>query len=332
MLTSSLAVAASPGTVLQPAPLGPTSRKKLGLCTWSTLRYESPHLLPWVAHHLAAGFDHVFVINEDISPSWPPNALHDAQLQALRSAENVTLVSMANDVGADEPDKSTLRQQSAIDYCNKLGVELGFAWMSIWDVDEYVTTRSQPLRDVLQGAADAGATGLLTPRVNMDPTAPTALPPADGQFETEAFKLRLGIDVILGKPMWRPTLAQAWNAHGVMVERAQDAVMLGPHGVLVLETEEQEPPESRYLHFTPASTSVRETSSEQTYNQTSLDGGNPPLALAHYIHRSSAECVWKLTCKNIKKTGDWRIVEGKDVRHAYVGCAPCVCRMCAMRM
>jgi hypothetical protein len=281
-------------TALQPLHLRPSGHSMIGLCAWGTLRYEYPHLLPWVGHHLAAGFDHVFVMIDDVTPSWPRNALHDAQLRALSLSRKVTLVSMLTDVSGMS-GTSFLGQSDAIRYCNKLGAAHGFAWMGMWDIDEYVFSSASSIQHVLQRVEDAGAAGMLLPRVMMDPPMPTTLPSADGAFETETQTLRWELDIILGKPMWRPAHAQAANAHGLLVERAEDAVMFGPSGVLPTQTEVLA--DELTIFFTPRySAGLHTTAHEQSFNATALDGTNPPLALAHYIHRTSAECLWKQTC------------------------------------
>jgi hypothetical protein len=79
-------------------------------CALFTLRYETPHLLPWVAHNLAAGVDTILLYHDDISWSFEPSAADERLLTA--SAPGVTLISMANVTKANSSDASALLQQA----------------------------------------------------------------------------------------------------------------------------------------------------------------------------------------------------------------------------
>ena len=96
---SSASAGAQP--TLQPLSSSPEPRlgaRSVGLCSLFTLRYEAPYLLPWLAWHLMAGVSHVWLYQDDASPSYSPAlaVTHARLLKLLGSAsDRVTLRSMA---------------------------------------------------------------------------------------------------------------------------------------------------------------------------------------------------------------------------------------------
>lgn len=300
------------------APMGGTATTAplIGLCTWFTFRFESSHLLPWVAHHIGTGIDHVFLYVDDYSPSWEPDVLYARQMDALNRSGKVTVFSMANDIRV-QAMHPLYSQIPALNACSDMGIAQGFAWMGMWDLDEYMFTNSsaqpiqpnQPsaLRQTLQRAQDAGADGVLLPRVNFVPTVATKLPAADGSFEFEGQTGRKALDTILGKPMWRVGRARGVGPHAIGVETAtvESNYRPSPSEFNVLFED------GRRAQLTMGLDGLPQNEQQQDFAPTAPTGGNPPLALAHLITRSEAECEWKLTLNSFGLS--WRDFEGHEL-------------------
>jgi hypothetical protein len=99
------------------------------VCVLFSLAFESPYVLPWIAHHTILGVDHFDMYLDDVSPTWVPQHAEDhADLLALlNQSAAVTLHSMRM-LGLEG-------QGDQLAHC--VSETMGRAdWVGGWDIDE----------------------------------------------------------------------------------------------------------------------------------------------------------------------------------------------------
>ena len=317
------------------ASVGP-ARPELSLCTLFTLRYEAPYLLPFVAYHMVAGFDHVYLYHDDLTPAWDTPLLRSL-IEMLRMTPSVTLipVSVARRENSEaDPSASadnTNVQKVQLHHCTR-HAKRNTVWMGSWDVDEFpvfgapmvpadvrMRSRTQPVAAPRPGAArefvraqPARVHGVMIPRVAfsartrpgeawLDKVLPP-LPP-DGALEVEWLVRRVGLNRQT-KPLWRAAgnVAGAYDVH--QLTTTEPGVIVLPDGTLADETWYDTELGKHYK----TSMDQDKAAAKGVGNRTSV-----PMRLHHYQLRSLAECTWKRTCANAQDTdgnhgdgGGWR--------------------------
>ena len=307
-------------------PMRLSTAPELSLCTLFTLRYEAAYLMPFVAYHIAAGFDHVYLYHDDVTPSWD-NALLRRLMGVLKMTPQVTVYpiteAMRENAEVDseaDPHPSNV-QKVQLRHCSR-HARRTTQWVGSWDIDEYpvfgaprvppnvsINSQTQPVAAPPLGAArefvralPAWVHGVVVPRVAfsshlrsgkawLDRDLPP-LPRSDS-FEFEWLQRRIGLNR-QPKPLWRAQggVASALEVHQVLATRP---------GVIVLPD------------LTPADEDGYETKTDGRHYKTFMDQdkaaekgfGNVtslPMRLHHYQLRSAAECEWKRTCANSKDT------------------------------
>ena len=311
-------------------------RPELSLCTLFTLRYEAAYLLPFVAYHVAAGFDHVYLYHDDLTPAWDTPLLRSL-ISMLRMTPSVTLipVSVARRENSEadpaaNADNSNV-QKVQLHHCSR-HAKRNTVWMGSWDVDEFpvfgapmvpadvrMRSRTQPVAAPRLGAArefvrgqPARVQGVMIPRAAfsartrpgeawLDKVLPP-LPP-DDELEVEWLVRRIGLNRQT-KPLWRAAgnVAGAYDVH--QLTTTEPGVVVLPDGTLVNETGYDTELGKHYK----TSMDQDKAAAKGVGNRTSL-----PMRLHHYQLRSLAECAWKRTCANAQDTdgnhgdgGGWR--------------------------
>ena len=317
------------------ASVGP-ARPELSLCTLFTLRYVAPYLLPFVAYHMVAGFDHMYLYHDDLTPAWDTPLLRSL-IEMLRMTPSVTLipVSVARRENSEaDPSASadnTNVQKVQLHHCTR-HAKRNTVWMGSWDVDEFpvfgapmvpadvhMRSRTQPVAAPRPGAArefvraqPARVHGVMIPRVAfsartrpgeawLDKVLPP-LPP-DGALEVEWLVRRVGLNRQT-KPLWRAAgnVAGAYDVH--QLTTTEPGVIVLPDGTLADETGYDTELGKHYK----TSMDQDKAAAKGVGNRTSV-----PMRLHHYQLRSLAECTWKRTCANAQDTdgnhgdgGGWR--------------------------
>ena len=313
-----------------------SARPELSLCTLFALRYEAPYLLPFVAYHMVAGFDHVYLYHDDLTPAWDTPLLRSL-IEMLRMTPSVTLipVSVARRENSEaDPAASadnTNVQKVQLHHCTR-HAKRNTVWMGSWDVDEFpvfgapmvpadvrMRSRTQPVAAPRPGAArefvraqPARVHGVMIPRVAfsartrpgeawLDKVLPP-LPP-DGALEVEWLVRRVGLNRQT-KPLWRAAgnVAGAYDVH--QLTTTEPGVIVLPDGTLADETWYDTELGKHYK----TSMDQDKAAAKGVGNRTSV-----PMRLHHYQLRSLAECTWKRTCANAQDTdgnhgdgGGWR--------------------------
>jgi len=315
-------------TVLQPGSGGNFSQStnssnklQLGLCSMFTLRYEAPHLLPWIAHNLHVGVGHIFLFMDDISPAWASDDLQKQLASTLHGDDRITLLSMKHELTSLNLTVEDAKMQHGfglqalqIQRCNSLGRER-VEWMGSWDLDEYPVIGHAKFGDEqpktlaeLTRAMPEQAKAITLPRFNIGAKDVPFLPSDNGAFETETFTHRMPNDPS------DPKVKTIWKT---------DAAHLSAdvyYAALNLDLDPKDA-EASFL-YPDGSSAPFERAQDGTWKASALPNENderPDIfniaRLYHVVKRSVSECNWKVACRTLEinhKDEGWRAAKAAN--------------------
>lgn len=184
-------------------------------------RDDGPYLGEWLAHHLAAGFDHMLVLSHDCSDG------SDAHLNALAKDPRITYLPF-------EPAGKKSVQWQALKHVADHPLYNNATWALFFDCDEYLCLPDATLPNVLtdleraRGSFDAwclpwrlfGSSGLRHRAEGLTPSIYLQAAPRDLNFP-------LGH---LFKTLHRPGAFQKPGVHRPRIKKAKSTAWLGPDG------------------------------------------------------------------------------------------------------
>lgn len=136
--------------VVKTRPKGANEQERVGrrlkILGLTTMRNEGPYVLEWIAHHLAAGFDHMLVASHDCDDGT------DALLEALAKTGSVTHLPFA-------PEGGKSVQWQALKLLGDHALTRSADWAMFFDCDEFLcfSGEIETVSDLIQacGAPDA---------------------------------------------------------------------------------------------------------------------------------------------------------------------------------
>jgi len=292
---------------------------EFALCSLFTFRYESSYVLPWVAHQILFGAEHVYLYEDDISPGWKADELREQTIKLLKKTGKVTIFSMAEEKEAAEKahlirlGKDVGLQTVQIKRCNELGANTS-RWMGSWDLDEYPVMpypssdwkKAHPdvgtLRGLLRGL-DKQVKAVVLPRELLGSAPPIPKYPTDeASFETEIYKQLMPNDRTdkKVKAMWR-------TSHAHLTSHIHYVALGGPEGVnssLVNLTEKQAANSVVWADGTPGPYDLGDDGMWWSSRMANAQEARPNVygmaRLYHFTVRSESECNFKLTCEEVE--------------------------------
>ena len=197
-------------TALQPAQQRPA--EDVNLCALFTMRYEVPYLLPFIAFNVVAGVNHVYLYEDDVSPTWQTIPLLARLRGAINACSKCTLISMRKVLAGRNITEVVLNgtvQQAALSHCDALASKSSRpGWMASWDLDEVPVLAGDPR--TAQGMQDA--TGFADGNASAAPLAndsvavttgeplPASLPELLASMPAEALGVLVPRYAMLGEP------------------------------------------------------------------------------------------------------------------------------------